>query len=399
MFGFRLSRSSLCAQRVLNRTVFKRFNSDAPRVFQEIHPALVKRAQVLTQELQDLEGSLAGGGHFDAAQQKKHSRLSAVVGVYREYEENLTLYQELQPILKDESLREEAEEEIKTTIPKLIELSDKLRSRLLPPHEFAEKPALLELRPGVGGKEAMIFTMELFNMYVNYAMYHKWPYTIVSKSMNESGNGLMEGIVSIDEPGAYDKLRFESGVHRVQRIPETETKGRLQTSTAAVVVLPQMGDKNQAEDADERVFAAGEVRIDIMRASGKGGQHVNTTDSAVRLTHYPTGITVSMQDERSQHKNKAKAFNILRARIAEKERVEREAKERALRTDQVSSTDRSDKIRTYNFPQNRITDHRCSYSLHDVPGVMRGEKLDTLIEALEKHEGQERSKQLENAEG
>lgn len=145
------------------------------------------------------------------------------------------------------------------------------------------------------------------------------------------------------------------------------------------------------------MFAPGEVRIDIMRASGKGGQHVNTTDSAVRLTHIPTGITVSMQDERSQHKNKTKAFNILRARLAEKERQEREAQERSMRTDQVSTTDRSDKIRTYNFPQNRITDHRCSYSLHDVEAVMKGEKLDLLIDELEKHEGQVKSKELENS--
>lgn len=398
MLRFHLSRSFRITQRPFCGAFFKRFNSTAPpQTFQQLHPSLVKRAEVLTQELKDLESSLADSGHFDVNQQKKYSRLSAIVDVFREYKENLTLYEELLPILKDESLKEDAEEEIKVTIPKLMDLSDKLKSRLLPPHEFAEKPCLLELRPGVGGTEAMIFTLELFNMYINYANHHRWPYTIVAKTNNGSGNGILEGIISIDEPGAYDKLRFESGVHRVQRIPETETKGRLQTSTAGVVVLPQMAEKNQSEDADERMFAPGEVRIDIMRASGKGGQHVNTTDSAVRLTHIPTGITVSMQDERSQHKNKTKAFNILRARLAEKERQEREAQERSMRTDQVSTTDRSDKIRTYNFPQNRITDHRCSYSLHDVEAVMKGEKLDLLIDELEKHEGQVKSKELENS--
>lgn len=397
MLRLTFKKSSRVSQGYLSGAFFKRFNSTAPPTFQQLHPSLVKRAEVLTQELKSLEASIADGGHFDVNQQKKYSRLSSVVDVFGEYKENLTLYEELQPILKDPSLKEEAEEEIKETVPKLIELSDKLKSRLLPPHEFAEKPCMLELRPGVGGTEAMIFTLELFNMYINYANHHRWPYTVIAKTMNGSNNGILEGIVSIDEPGAYDKLRFESGVHRVQRIPETETKGRLQTSTAGVVVLPQMSEKNQSEDADERMFAPGEVRIDIMRASGKGGQHVNTTDSAVRLTHIPTGITVSMQDERSQHKNKTKAFNVLRARLAEKERQEKEIKERSMRTDQVSTTDRSDKIRTYNFPQNRITDHRCSYSLHDVDAVMKGEKLDLLIEALVKHEGQVKSKELEHS--
>lgn len=396
MFRYFTSRSCLIAPRLSNRVVFQRFNSNISGTFQELHPALLKRAQTLTKELQDLEDSLANGGHFDVSEQKKHSRLSAIVGVYREYEQYSTQYKELHTILNDESLKEEAEEEIEATLPKLIDLSDKLKSRLLPPHEFADKACMIEFRPGAGGQEAMIFTMELFNMYINYAHFHRWPCTVVSKSMNTSGNGILEGILNIDEPGSYDKLRFESGVHRVQRIPETETKGRLQTSTAGVIVLPQMGERNQSEDADERTFAPGEVRIDIMRAGGKGGQHVNTTESAVRLTHIPTGLTVSMQDERSQPKNKAKAFAVLRSRIAERERVEKEAKERSLRTDQVSSTDRSDKIRTYNFPQNRITDHRCSYSMHGIDAVMKGEKLDQLIEALEKHEGQVRSKELEN---
>ncbi|CCH41299.1 Peptide chain release factor 1 [Wickerhamomyces ciferrii] len=398
MFGIRISRTAIPSRSNFIRPLFQRFNSTTSTTFQPLHPALIKRAQQLTQELKDLEASLADGGHFDINQQKKYSRLSMVVDIYRDYSENVTLYEELQLLLEDESLKDEAEQEIETTLPKLVELADKLKSKLLPPHEFAEKACLLELRPGVGGIEAMIFTSELFQMYINYANHKRWQYSVVSKSMNGSGNGILEGILSIDEPGSYDKLRFESGVHRVQRIPETETKGRLQTSTAGVVVLPQMSDNNQSEDADERVFAQGEVRIDVMRSSGKGGQHVNTTESAVRLTHIPTGITVSMQDERSQQKNKSRAFAVLRSRIAEKERVEREAAQRSLRSDQVSTTDRSDKIRTYNFPQNRITDHRCSYSLHDAPGVMRGEKLDLLIDALEKHEGQVRSKELENME-
>jgi peptide chain release factor 1 len=331
---------------------------------------------------------------FDLNEQKRFSKLASIVDVYRQYTGKVAEYEELKLLLSDQSLKEEASQELESTLPQLIAITEKLQTKLLPPHPFADRPAILELRPGIGGIEAMIFTQDLFNMYIGYASSHRWPVTVVSKSVNQQGNGILEAIISIDEPGAYDRLRFEAGVHRVQRIPETENKGRTQTSTSAVIVLPQMSSKEQAEDADERSFASGEVRIDVMRASGKGGQHVNTTESAVRLTHIPTGITVSMQDERSQHKNKAKAFQILRARIAELERVEQEQEERKKRKDQVTSTDRSDKIRTYNFPQNRITDHRCGYSVHDIPGVMSGERLDQLVDVLEQHEAQVKSKEL-----
>lgn len=204
-------------------------------------------------------------------------------------------------------------------------------------------------------------------------------------------DALTEAIIAIDAPGAYNTLRHESGVHRVQRVPATETKGRTHTSTAAVVVLPKMSEgTEQSLKEDERQFAPGEVRIDTMRAGGKGGQHVNTTDSAVRLVHIPTGIIVMQQDERSQPRNKAKAFQILRSRLALLEREKEIAEQRRMRTDQVSTTDRSDKIRTYNYPQNRVTDHRCGYSVHDLPGVMAGEKLDELIEKVDEHEFEER---------
>ena len=190
----------------------------------------------------------------------------------------------------------------------------------------------------------MIFAQDLLNMYAGYAQNKKWKFHLISKSENQSGSGIVDAILSIDEPGSYNRLRHEAGVHRVQRIPATETKGRTHTSTAAVVVLPQMGEESEkASDAYERSFKPDEIRIDVMRASGKGGQHVNTTDSAVRITHFPSGIVVSMQDERSQHKNKAKAFAILRARLAEKERQEKEEKERSVRKDQVTTTDRSDR--------------------------------------------------------
>lgn len=380
---------------------FLRFNSTdqqpIPTIedFQELHPTLLKRASILADELSKLENKISQGSGFDLNQQKKFSHLSSIVDVFNDYQEQLSTFKELQSLLvEDESLREEAQQEIQTSLPQLITVTDKLKAKLLPPHPFADRPVLMELRPGIGGVEAMIFAQDLLNMYLSYASINRWKHTVISKTLNQSGNGITEAIISIDEPSSYDVLRFESGVHRVQRIPETENKGRTQTSTAAVVVLPQMSDKSLGEDADERSFAQGEVRIDVMRASGKGGQHVNTTESAVRLTHIPSGIVVSMQDERSQHKNKAKAFAILRARLAERERLEFEEQERKKRTDQVSSTDRSDKIRTYNFPQNRVTDHRCSLSLHDVEGVMNGEKLDQIVEALRKEENKAKSKEL-----
>lgn len=374
------------------RVITQRWQSS----FTPIHPLLLKRADLLADEYTELEKSMGNG--FDIDQQKKFAKLSSVVDVYREYSEHVSEYEELTALLEDPSLKQEAQQELEGITPQLIALTEKLQTKLLPPHPFADRPAILELRPGIGGVEAMIFTQDLFNMYMGYASVHRWPVTVVSKSVNQQGNGILEAILSIDEPGAYDRLRFEAGVHRVQRIPETESKGRTQTSTSAVIVLPQMSAKGQAEDADERSFATGEVRVDVMRASGKGGQHVNTTESAVRLTHIPTGITVNIQDERSQHKNKAKAFQILRARLADQERLKEEQEERKKRKDQVNSTDRSDKIRTYNYPQNRITDHRCGYSLHDLSGVMSGEKLDQLVDVLEQHESQEKSQQLLEAE-
>ena len=245
----------------------------------------------------------------------------------------------------------------------------------------------------MGGTEAMIFTQDLLNMYIGYAHSHKWKYRILAQDENESGDGLVDAILNIDEPGSYDKLRFESGVHRVQRIPATETKGRTHTSTAAVVVLPQMGDdSDRAINAYERTFKPDEIRIDVMRARGKGGQHVNTTDSAVRLTHFPTGIVVSMQDERSQQKNKAKAFTILRARLAEREQKLKEEKERDARKEQVTTTDRSDKIRTYNYPQNRVTDHRCGLTLYALDAIMKGERLGEVIDAMRQFDDRERAR-------
>lgn len=386
----------LYSRRVVVSRFFRqvRWNSSNVIEFKPLHPSLISRAKLYVSELKQLEDFLSQGGTFDVEKQKQFAKLSVIVDSYDKYQNEISQYKELQEIIDlDPSLKEEAESDLDLLIPTLNKSSSNLVNKLLPPHPFADKPSILELRPGVGGSEAMIFAQDLLNMYINYANYHKWKWSLISKTENGSGKGIIEAIINIDEPGSYDRLKYEAGVHRVQRVPATESKGRTHTSTAAVIVLPKMGDESES-DAYERTFKPEEIRIDVMRASGKGGQHVNTTDSAVRLTHYPSGIVISMQEERSQHRNKAKAFAILRSRLAEKERKEKEEKERSVRKDQVSTTDRSDKIRTYNYPQNRITDHRCGFSLFDIEGMMKGERLDDVIDAMDAFDSEQKSKQL-----
>ncbi|CCE80037.1 Piso0_003134 [Millerozyma farinosa CBS 7064] len=361
-----------------------------------LHPLLVKRAEALTKEFATLEKAVANGA-FDQETSVKFSNLSVILENYHRYQEdmgNLASLIEIIETEEDEELINEAVSETNALISSLRKTTRSLEARLLPPIKHSGKPAILELRPGVGGSEAAIFTKDLMDMYINFANHMRWKHSVISQSFTGQGS-INEAIISIDEPGSYDKLRHESGVHRVQRIPSTETKGRIHTSTSAVVVLPKMSEGNESSlRDDEKSFQPGEVRIDTMRAGGKGGQHVNTTDSAVRLTHIPTGIQVQQQDERSQPRNKAKAFSILRARLAALEREKEIAEQRKLRTDQVTTTDRSDKIRTYNYPQNRITDHRCAFSLHDVEGCMAGSRLAEIIEKVEEHEFEDRLEQL-----
>lgn len=357
----------------------------------KLHPLLLKQLQNMRQELTTLEGSTA----YDQETMSRTSHLNIVLGMHSQYESDLEQFAQLQEIIdepnQDIDLIEEALDEVEHNLPGLIRSITTLQNRLLPPIKYSDKPCIIELRPGVGGSEAALFTEDLMQMYLNYASHRKWKTSVLSRS--ESNNGFVnEAILSIDNPEAFGVLRNESGVHRVQRIPLTETKGRIHTSTAAVVVLPKLSDAKENED--EKEFAPGEVRIDTMRAGGKGGQHVNTTDSAVRLVHIPTGITVMQQDERSQPRNKAKAFSILRARLANLEREKELIEQRKLRTDQVVTTDRSDKIRTYNYPQNRVTDHRCGFSLHDVPGCMDGSRLEELIERVEGWEFERRMEDL-----
>jgi peptide chain release factor 1 len=282
--------------------------------------------------------------------------------------------EEAEQLLRVKDMAEMAREEIDRLDELLPQLERELQLMLLPKDAADERNVILEVRAGTGGDEAALFAGDLFRMYERYAASQGWKVELISASEGEVG-GYKEIIASISGTGVYAKLKFESGVHRVQRVPVTEGGGRIHTSAATVAVLPE------AEEVDVHIEDK-DLRIDVFRASGAGGQHVNKTESAVRITHLPTGIVVAQQDEKSQHKNKARALQILRARIfdAERERLDRERA--ANRKDQVGSGDRSERIRTYNFPQGRVTDHRINLTLHKLDQVLEGDALGELIDAL-----------------
>ncbi|KTW29482.1 peptide chain release factor 1 [Pneumocystis jirovecii RU7] len=272
-----------------------------------------------------------------------------------------------------------AEEELEKEAISFKEISNKLKKFLIPKHPHSHLSCILEIHAGVGGHEASLFAAELLRMYQKYTITKNWKPEILSISKNEGNEGISEAILQVDGLGAFGRLKNEAGVHRVQRIPTTESKGRTHTSTATVIVLPKVDEKQEFDKIDMK-----EVKIEVMRSRGAGGQHVNKTESAVRMTHIPTGITVSMQDSRSQHQNRAKALIILKSRVAALKSQKNAEHQRLQRKSQVPSTTRPDKIRTYNFPQNRITDHRCGYSLYDLDSCMNGEGgLDLLFNELD----------------
>jgi peptide chain release factor 1 len=274
----------------------------------------------------------------------------------------------------DPELKALAEEELRTLRERVPVLEEQVRRSLLPKDADDSRNAILEVRAGTGGEEAALFAADLFRMYQRYAALRGWRCEVLDISETGLG-GVKEASASISGRDVFARLKFESGVHRVQRVPETEASGRIHTSAATVAVLPE------AEEVDIKVDDK-DLRVDVFRASGPGGQSVNTTDSAVRLTHLPTGLVVIQQDEKSQHKNKARALKVLRARLYEMERQTRDAARAADRKSQVGSGDRSERIRTYNFPQGRVTDHRINLSLYKIEKVMSGEALDEIIEAL-----------------
>jgi peptide chain release factor 1 len=305
---------------------------------------------------------------------KEHSDLQPVAELYKQYRQSEEDAAAAQEMAADAQMRTYAEAEIKASRERMVHLEGELQKRLLPKDPNDERNIFLEIRAGTGGDESALFAGDLFRMYTRYAERNRWQVEVISESSGEVG-GYKEVIARIIGQGAYSKLKFESGGHRVQRVPETETQGRIHTSACTVAVLPE------AERVDDVVLNPADLRIDTYRASGAGGQHVNKTDSAVRITHLPTGIVVECQDGRSQHKNRASAMSVLAARIKDKQESEAHAKQAATRRILIGSGDRSERIRTYNFPQGRVTDHRINLTLYKIAAIMDGE-LDELTGAL-----------------
>ena len=304
------------------------------------------------------------------------ARLQPVVDAFRHLQDvrsQLEGARELRDMEPDEELRSMAKQEVTALEAAQERILEQLKVLLLPRDPSDDRAVIMEIRAGAGGDEAALFAAELLRMYLRYAERHRWPAEILS--MNETGiGGMKEAIVQVDADGAYSRLKFEGGVHRVQRIPVTESGGRIHTSTATVAVLPE------ADEVDVQVDEK-DLRIDVYRSTGPGGQSVNTTDSAVRITHLPTGLVVAIQDEKSQHKNKAKAMSVLRSRLLDLEIAKQREAGSAMRKSMVGAGDRSEKVRTYNFPQDRVTDHRIGMDLHNLPDVLDGD-LDRLIDAL-----------------
>lgn len=309
---------------------------------------------------------------------KTHSDLGEIVKVFREYrklEENLADNRELLND-DDEDIREMAEMEIKEIEARLPELEHDLQVLLLPKDPMDEKNIILEIRAGTGGEEAALFASDLFRMYMRYAEHNGWRTELMSASETGSG-GYKEVIAAISGERVYSRLKYESGIHRVQRVPATESQGRIHTSAVTVAIMAE------AEEVELNISPE-DLRIDVYRSSGPGGQSVNTTDSAIRITHLPTGLVVTCQDEKSQHKNKAKALKVLRSRLFQMEQDRLQEEQASVRREQVGSGDRSGRIRTYNFPQGRVTDHRINLTLYRLDEVLQG-GVEELVEALVSH--------------
>ena len=305
---------------------------------------------------------------------KEQNDLAPIVEAYKEYKANNQAIEDSLVMLEeetDEEMKELAKEELNESKARVEELEQKLKILLLPKDPNDDKNVIVEIRAGAGGDEAALFAAEVYRMYVHYAEGRRWRTELIS--VNENGiGGFKEVVFMITGQGAYSRLKYESGVHRVQRVPETESGGRIHTSTITVAIMPEEVDV---------VIDEKDIRIDVMRASGNGGQCVNTTDSAVRLTHYPTGIVIYSQTEKSQLQNKEKAFRLLRSKLYDLEMEKQQASQAEARRSQIGTGDRSEKIRTYNFPQGRVTDHRIKLTLHKLDSVMNGD-LDEIIDSL-----------------
>ncbi|MBA3506912.1 MAG: peptide chain release factor 1 [Betaproteobacteria bacterium] len=342
-------------------------------------PSLRSKLEQLTSRLEELDGLLAAEdvtSDLDRfrALSKENSDLAPVVARFREYAQAEADLAAALGMADDPGLREFAGEERVAAQARIAGLERELETALLPKDPSDDRNVFVEIRAGTGGDESTLFAASLFRMYVRYAERQRWQTEIVSESVSELG-GYKEVIVRIAGPRVYAKLKFESGGHRVQRVPETEAQGRIHTSACTVAVMPE------ADPVVDIVINPTDLRIDTFRASGAGGQHVNKTDSAVRITHLPTGLIVECQDDRSQHRNRAQAMAVLASRLLDRDRRERAQKEAAQRKSLIGSGDRSERIRTYNFPQGRVTDHRINLTLYKIEAIMEGD-LDELTTAL-----------------
>ena len=342
-------------------------------------PSMQKKLAALSDRIQELNSLLSSETITNDMDQyrkitKEHSDITPIVDEYHAYKKNEANLNEAQSMLSDPEMKEFAQEEIEQCKLKLVTIEDNLQKLLLPKDPSDEKNIFLEIRAGTGGDESALFAGDLFRMYSRYTERQGWKMEIVSSSESEVG-GYKEIIMKIIGHGAYSKLKFESGGHRVQRVPDTETQGRIHTSACTVAVLPE------ADEISDVIINPAEIRLDTYRASGAGGQHINKTDSAVRITHLPTGIVVECQDDRSQHRNKAQAMSVLAARIRDAQIREQQSKLASDRRSLIGSGDRSERIRTYNYPQGRITDHRINLTLYKIEAITDGD-MEELINAL-----------------
>jgi peptide chain release factor 1 len=312
---------------------------------------------------------------------REHAEIAPVVDLFRSYQANEQDIAAAQDMSADPAMREFAETEIRDAQGRRVGLESELQKLLLPKDPNDERNIFLEVRAGTGGDESALFAADLFRMYARFAERNKWPVEIVSQSSSELG-GYKEIIAKIIGQGVYSRFKFESGGHRVQRVPATETQGRIHTSACTVAVMPE------ADEIVEFALNPAEMRIDTFRASGAGGQHVNKTDSAIRITHLPTGLVVECQDDRSQHKNKARALSVLAARLKDMQIREQNAKTAATRKSLIGSGDRSERIRTYNFPQGRVTDHRINLTLYKIAAIMDGDLYDLTDALMAEHQAE-----------